>query len=265
MAGIIKGIGRLQSLWRGFQAGIVLSGMRGSPAVRLLLSWLAISLVMLPAQASPAMGGHDKSPVVRPKRCAPVKCSACQKPDFSGPCPVCVALPDSMPLVPPQPSVGPDATIDYDRVATRDWGHNDARYKLTTTCSSFCLAGQEKVAFTGDVVTDGYRVVVYGMLKGPSCVKRKRSEENIRRTIAHELMHRDYYFSLFNQAKAKTGMLYDTAQACVQARDQWLEQFHRDFAQMRERQETHQDFAGEIKYGEACDGSMAVELPAGMY
>lgn len=228
---------------------------------------LALSgmLTIAPCMASPLANNRDKAAAVRPKQCAPVKCNACQKPDYSGSCPLCVALPDSPPLVPPPASVGPEAVVDYHRVATNFWGHNDARYKLTSACSSYCLGGQEKVAFTGDVIPDGYTIVVYGLLKGASCAKRMRSDENIRRTIAHEMEHRRHYLSLFNQAKAKTGVLHDGVEACLRARDHWLEQFHRDFEALRERQEKHLDFAGETKYGEACDGNTSVELPAGTY
>ena len=215
--------------------------------------------------ANPVVKSRDKAAPPRPRQCLPVKCNACQKPDYSATCPVCVALPDSPAIVAPQPSVGPEASIDYQQVATHDWGHNEARYKLTSACSSFCLGGQEKIAFTGDVVPDGYTIVVYGLLKGASCMKRARTDDNIRRTIAHEMVHRGYYLSLFNQAKSKTGVLYDGVDACVLARDHWLEQFHRDFEALRERQEKHLDFAGETKYGEGCDGPISIELPAGAY
>lgn len=235
----------------------------------IVLPGLIAVLVLAPCQANPPAKpldkNRDKTAPARPRQCAPVKCTACQKPDYSGACPVCTALPDSPPIVPPQPSVGPEATVDYQHVATYDWGHNDARYKLTSTCSSFCQGGQEKIAFTGDVVPDGYTIVVYGLLKGATCNKRARSDESIRRTIAHEMEHRRYYLALFNQAKAKTGVLHDGVEACLRSRDRWLDQFHQDFEALRERQEKHLDFAGETKYGEACDGTISVELPAGAY
>jgi hypothetical protein len=215
----------------------------------------------------PAWSGEPLHAVHRHRaQCEKVYCNACQQVQ-RGPigCAVCMPRPDSPVLVPPLPSIGPEITLDDRNTPENIWGRNIAAYKLTAICSSICQNGAEKIALSGDIIPEGYTIVVHALVRSPTCGSRFRSEHHVCRTILHELVHRRFFMTLINQGKAQTGKVFDNMDSCLAASRLWSDRFHADFDAMRERQEAHIDFVGEPQYGQICVGGSAEEVFSGVY
>jgi hypothetical protein len=107
-------------------------------------------------------------------------------------------------------------------------------------------------------VTDPYCRALFGDA-------RDRTQDNIARTLAHEMKHCEIWLAFVNQFNAKimNGPLFDTAAECEAHAAALLKEWEDGYKDLRQRNNSHcPDFAGEEKYELTECGE---EKPSGSY
>jgi hypothetical protein len=178
----------------------------------------------------------------------------------------CVPVADSPPIAPAAASPVPPAVQDAgDAVALNEFGANTGfGYTPSLTCSAMCVAGGEKAGMSGDITpAAAWSVKIHTRAQLPGCAAATRTAANIARTTTHELKHASLLMSVINNAKSVVGTVYGSMQACTQAKTAAISQLQAAWSAMVARQVAHTDFAGEMRYGFACQGGVTVEVPSG--
>jgi hypothetical protein len=192
----------------------------------------------------------------------------------------CECTVDSAPVTVPPASVGPAVTLTGPLVGTG--GLSEAVGQLegegyvdsSLTCEAICLGGQQMFVIKGDITpAASWKVLVSTQIvaagpNGTACgAVLPRPQVAIDRSISHELRHVFFLMEAINSNKAGIGTIhYASADQCTIALAGLKNKLVADWAETRQRQLDHCDFAGWPTACVTCqNGEIPVESECGTY